>query len=505
MNQNKFITIAAVLFILLNTVLAYGQEKVLETSIALPNFVISGSYYSEQDSVLSLLSYNSEKMEFRLINPYTKKTEEFSTTTIELFRKNEPIAGLGLQESSKIFHWIYLIKGEIIAFTTNFQTRRIAFKALPIRFDKKIHNLIGLFNQDGIIKLIYSESSSKTITLVKIRPDLKIETLKYDFNDHPEFVEESKKRIWANQPDPQNPNHLLNTVWHGKIYPLHDKILLTLENKKSTILVTLNTQDNQFEYKAIPFDIPLDSKEKFLSTNSYVYENLIFQFLKDKSYFRLSVKDRNTLQVIKQYERDVLVSTEFIFSRPLNDSSQRVSEKSKSEKIKIEHRDSFFNMSMMGLVVNQGKNQLLDIRLGYLILNDNIDQFSSAYSSVAGVPQVFNNGAAGLVGGVIGGAIVGGIAQTQMLNKGAIMQLPFANGAQTSMFYSHGFYGFKIDVANSYNLNGKTDVTFYDRFITYQSNGADQRKKGIFTFTNGSDRFISYFTPKKDLYHIVRF
>lgn len=117
--------------------------------------------------------------------------------------------------------------------------------------------------------------------------------------------------------DSKNPNSIETTSNYNKLYLLDNKLIFTFDglrvnndiskvliatiyNKKykATEVLQINLESLEHTFKSFQLD---DEKKEFKKTNSYVYDDYLFQIASSKSKMKFIISDINTAQKIKEF------------------------------------------------------------------------------------------------------------------------------------------------------------------------------------------------------------
>ncbi|GAA4111128.1 hypothetical protein GCM10022393_08580 [Aquimarina addita] len=230
----------------------------------------------------NLLGYNVENSVYSIFFSNTNRSK-FGVLEFDFSKKSSTIKIL------KDFK----LKGEVFLEAVNYKN-----KMFLLTVTKKTSNLnLYSFDKDYNVE-------KKTVSLAKIKhPKSKniyrqlqpaADPLNSDFN----LFEESE--ISLKKIEPQNPNVIETTSEVNKLYLIDNQLIFSFDkdDKKTTVaFINLET----FETNLTSFDKPASREEGYKKSNSYIFENKIFQVASSNQKMKFTITDISTHEIIKQY------------------------------------------------------------------------------------------------------------------------------------------------------------------------------------------------------------
>ncbi len=148
------------------------------------------------------------------------------------------------------------------------------------------------------------ESEKRTISLKEIEMESPF-TQGYILKASELFTQDSKsgtlrKTIEASKIEYYNPNTIETTSKKLKLYQQGKIVVLSLDhNVKETKLCYINLESLEITYKT--FDKPSEEEIEFKKSNSYLYDDKLFQIVSSAAKMKFTVLDINTNKIIKEY------------------------------------------------------------------------------------------------------------------------------------------------------------------------------------------------------------
>lgn len=240
---------------------------------------------------ITILKYNSTLF---LTNQYTGSF---------LNLENKSIIGYSFSEDGNpTLYWSSMDFNEIIVIKYYLENK--TFKALKFRFPSSNHSVITSFQKDNLFYILSKNLSEQTLTLYAFKNE-RAEEKTFDFSDFL-FQNKNTQRMPFNkiieafpiekmEVDDYNP--LFKSTQKSKVYMLDERIILTLDhNPKKTQVFDLNFKNHTITEKNFAQPIP---KKAARSSNSFFYENKIFQVNANADGLLFDVKDYDSGLAIK--------------------------------------------------------------------------------------------------------------------------------------------------------------------------------------------------------------
>jgi len=279
-----------------------------------------------------------------------------------------------------------------------------------------------------------------------------------------------------NKIDPSNPNVIENTSSQVKIYPSNNGLIISFDiTPKETKLCYINLDTFTTKHKTFAIE---QTSEEFSISNSYIFDNKLFQIASSKIKLKFSILDLETEKVIKEYSIKENDSITFKNS-PIFIEGSEIS--------KLFGKDKF-------RTVEKTKKLLRNISLGSLGI--------SAYK----VDNEYNIVLGGITfssGGRFSGVFLGG----GTIGSGGFVSLNF-----NPTFY--GYSGYTASSKTTYvnclfdtnfnHLQGDIPLNKYDKLNDFEDS-LPKEINAINIFTHNEFLHYNYFDPKTGKFKIYRF
>ncbi|MDY8136999.1 hypothetical protein [Aquimarina sp. 2201CG5-10] len=290
------------------TISLQAQEKVLELSEFSSNSGIrvkeSYTLPNQVNGELMLLLEGQQQFLAYLID---KEYNIESKIYIDGFSKYQNLIGYNVQED------VYSL-----FFTNN---RKTKFEILTFNFKNKTSSLKSLdfkLKKEWFIDAINYQNKIYILSVSKNNSDLNIYTFNEDF-EVSKNTSSLKSLEYKNSIDgsiftayntlsyydiakiePRNPNVIETTSKKTKIYVLDNQLILSFDHRgKETQLFYVNLDTFELTFKAI--EKPSNTEKGFVKSNSYIFDDKIFQIASSSKKMRFTIKDLETKQKIKEY------------------------------------------------------------------------------------------------------------------------------------------------------------------------------------------------------------
>ncbi len=311
--------IILVIFLLSTITTVYTQEKVLELPESFSiSFESSKKSYAfsnpENEDLLLILEENNKLYSHLLDSEYQQKSK---IVTQKLSSKYGVILGYSVNND------MYSI------FFSNSKKTKFGMKTFDFGTNSSINTILDFkIKGEKYVESVNYKNQFYLITVTKNSSDLNI----YIFN---KSLQPNKKTISLQQVEYQNPkdqHHTVNAYYlfmfgeggiaNGridikkiesrdpnimiasseltKLYQLDNQLIFSFDySKKDTKLCFIDLDTFTFRYKV--FDKPSKTEKGYKKSNSYVYDNKVFQIASSYQKMKFTISDLATKQLIKEY------------------------------------------------------------------------------------------------------------------------------------------------------------------------------------------------------------
>lgn len=250
--------------------------------------------FAKTDSEFKILRYNNALF---LTNQFT------SSTT---YTENRTLMGYSFSEDGNpTLYWSASAGGNIVIIKYYFETN--TFKALQFMFPISTHTIRADYQSNNTFYIL-GESKSEAKFILYVFKNGLVEQKELDFSSFA-FQNESNTRKSFRQLLKENPiekmesneyNSIYKTTSKIKLYAEKNRILLTLDhNIKNTQLFDIDL--NTLEIKERNFPQPI-GKNTPKSSNSFFYENKLYQINTNEEQLLIEIKDFDSGEVSKHFD-----------------------------------------------------------------------------------------------------------------------------------------------------------------------------------------------------------
>ncbi|MBQ4818964.1 hypothetical protein [Aquimarina sp. MMG016] len=308
--------ICYILTFLFSSTSFFSQEKVFELDGA-----FSSNKYSQKDSYaipnqltgeLMLLMEEKEIFNANLLDSEYKIKDKIVAKVLP--SKYQYILGYNVTDKN---YSLFFSNTK----STKFGVQIFDFKnntSKPIELDFKL-------KKEKYVESINYKNKIHLITITKNSSDLNIYTFDEEFNPQKEVISLkrleltnhnskliSTYKVLLNTKDPlstfiditkietQNPNVIETTSKENKLYQFDNQIVFSFDyNYRETKLCNINLDTFEPIFKT--YNKPGKSEEGYKKSNSYIFDNKLFQIASSSQKMKFSILDLNTEKVIKEY------------------------------------------------------------------------------------------------------------------------------------------------------------------------------------------------------------
>ncbi|MHA7055744.1 hypothetical protein ACWGOQ_0000885 [Aquimarina sp. M1] len=277
----------------------------------------------------------------------------------------------------------------------------------------------------------------------------------------------------------RNPNVIETTSKKIKLYRSDNEIAISFDNSvKETKVCFINLDTYELTYKS--YDQPAKTEQGFAKSNSYIFDNKLFQISSSRQKMKFRVSDIETKEIIKEYRLNKEDTIDFKNSPILQEgggmfpsiTSNRVREMEKTAKYlrKITAAD-------LGISVYKLGNQ---------------------YNIVLGGTKEINGGGAMTIG--FGGAVGGAVAGFGNITVGFNPTFYGYNGYSTSKStYINCLFDENFD-----HLEGDIQKNKYDIINDFEDT-LSENIEAVNVFLHDNQIHYSFADPKDHSYQLYRF
>ncbi|MDQ6471214.1 hypothetical protein RB619_11220 [Flavobacterium sp. LHD-80] len=250
--------------------------------------------FARTDKELTILKYNSAlflKDKFTLSPQYTEDTLLIGYSFSD--------------DGNPTLYWSSGDGSIITIIKYYFEDKRS--KALLFLFPVKTQTLRAEYqNNNSFYMLAESKSQSKLILYIfknGLVEEKELDFSKFTFENNNATNLNFRQILKENQIEKMEPNEY-NSIYKAnsklKVYPLKDRIILTLDNNiKNTQLFDIDLNTLEIIEKNFPQPF---SKKTSKASNSFFHDNKLFQINTNEEEFVFQIKDYNSDQVIKHFD-----------------------------------------------------------------------------------------------------------------------------------------------------------------------------------------------------------
>lgn len=308
-----------ILSLLFSIATVYTQEKVLE----LPES-FSTSYQSSKESYavpnqengeLMLLLEEKNKFYSYLLNSEYQQQSKITTKTLP--SKYRSILGYSINNN---IYSIFFSNSRNTKFgvqTFDFGTNSSTSTILDFKIKgEKYVETINYKNQFYLITITKNSSDLNFYTFNKdYQPQKKVVSLQqieyqnprdkyHTINAHYLLIADaggiSSSIIEIGKIEAKNPNIIETTSKLTKLYQFNNQLIFSFDySKKETKLCFIDLDNFQFTYKT--FDKPSKEEKGFTGSNSYIYDNKLFQIASSYQKMKFLISDLTSGKLIKEY------------------------------------------------------------------------------------------------------------------------------------------------------------------------------------------------------------
>jgi len=313
MYMNKYLISFLLLLTFLN---ANSQEILLNQNINLD------SGFSDKRDAYPIINKKTDALTLLLIDNYNINTQEYNNDyslrrSYECPRpKNKYRHLIGHTTKANQYNLFFATKRnkEFLVQTINLDERssnekKFAFKLKDEKYletfsyKNKLY-ILTLLKNSSILKLRVFEANSLRITKEFNFNNNRFNTHQfYKLNDVLKSPGSFSSSISIQKINNNNPNSLELTSEKNKVYCYSNKMVISLDHRKDfTILIKIDLEDLTSEIKTYKFD-EVDGKQfSNIKSNSYIYQDILFQTKVSKYELYLSAYNLITDRLIKKYQ-----------------------------------------------------------------------------------------------------------------------------------------------------------------------------------------------------------
>lgn len=238
--------------------------------------------YTEQSAITgkivprkykSIIGYNIEGKNYKLF--YTNATnKKFAVQTLDFNTKTATVTELGFK-----------LKKERYVESINYNNK------IHLITITKYGNDLNIYTFDN-----KHQHTKKTISLSSLRfpPSYRASSV-YDG-----LIYSSYGTLGFAKIENQNPNVIETTSASNKMYLLDNKLVISFDvYEKMTQILKIDLDTYEVEKEI--FDQPAKSEEGYSKSNSYIFENKLFQITSSRAKMKFKVVDMDSKELIKEY------------------------------------------------------------------------------------------------------------------------------------------------------------------------------------------------------------
>ncbi|AXT51690.1 hypothetical protein D1818_12885 [Aquimarina sp. BL5] len=478
-----------------------AQEKVFELKDSFVKFQSNKESYALPNQLTGdLMLLLEEGRQFRahlLDNGYTN-TSKISTKTIP--SKYRYILGYNIEGNtySIFFSDSWSTKFGVQTFDFDTKTAKNTFLDFKIKGEKYVESVV--YNNKIHVITITKKSSDLNIytfdkQFIPTKNTVSLKELEYPnprsrnhtINAYYLLLSDtggiSRSVIDIEKIEGSNPNVIETTSKENKLYQFNNQLVFSFDyNHKKTQLCFIDLET--FETVVKSYDKPSNTEEGYRKSNSYIFDNKLFQIASSNQKMKFTVLDLKTEKMIKEYKVTKEDTIRFKNSPIIQEgggilpgfSENRVREMEKTSKYlrKISSSD-------LGISVYKVDNAYNIVLGGTKEITT-----SNGYTGINGFGGGFG------MGGTVGGSTVAWIGFNPTFYN-------YSSYTTTKSTYINCLFDNNFD-----HIQGDIKKNGYDRLFEFEDN-LDIKTKAVNIFLHKDRLHYGFFDPNKRTYELYSF
>ena len=295
----------------LNIFSIYSQEiiftKEIEFNLIFKDTRKSFPVFNEKNGQLALFLFDSKTINGVLLNKSYVITEEMTTTRPD--KKFEEILGYSIFNESYCLFFSNQAKNQLFVKTINFQTKKSSEKLISLNL--KNEKFLESINYNNRFFILTIEKQSSILNIYEFINENELNEHEIDLSNF-QFSRYSYSKLYNviisafpkiqkvqnNQIDPIEFSSKKN-----KLYLINNKMFITLDNQaENTKIVSVDLDNFNFSVKFFDQVRFKDSDTINIKTNSYLFNNVLYQFKISQNELCLTLHDLKTDSLLQRFK-----------------------------------------------------------------------------------------------------------------------------------------------------------------------------------------------------------
>lgn len=475
---------------------SFSQEKIFDLSGAFSKkkYASKNSYAfaNQNNKDLVLLTEEGKITTLLLLDPqYQEKTK---LLTQSIASKYDQLIGYNIQDNTYNIFYSNKKNTKFAVLQSDFSNRTITEKILDFKLKKERY-----------IETVTHNNQLYLFSITKRSSDFNIYTFDKDFSvsKHTISLKDLEYKSFVNSTyllkaydlittadgisiikiEPNNPNIIESTSKKVKLYPDKEGVILSFDNSdKETKLCYINLDRYTLDYKVYPK--PAATEEGFKKSNSYIYDNKLFQIASSNQKMKFTVLDLETQKIIKEYKVSKKDSITFKNSPIIQEGGGVLPTFTKNRVREMEKTSKYLrkiSSTQLGISVHMVDNE---------------------YTIILGGTQEINSGGAPMMMPGFGGGFGAG---------GTVGNLGAVTVNYNPTFYSYGNYFTTKSTyitclfdQNFEHVQGDIPVNVFDKVKDFEDNLV-KKPKAVNIFLYNKKIHFGFYDTVDNLYKLYKF